>query len=149
MQAFIVLCDSAQRDQATGKMHMLGADWSLADSSTPPMTVAVFLRVPWEQATSTRPFTLRLVDDENKPVIAVLDGESFPVEHRGEFSITQEPSSDDFIRMTDIHSSFAVNVAPFQLKAGRRYEWKLDVEGRELACVDFAIRPILPAEEPV
>ncbi|MFJ2028982.1 DUF6941 family protein [Streptosporangium sp. NPDC087985] len=140
MQAFIMLCDSAQHDQGTGKMHMLGADWSLTDSVAPQMTVAVFLRVPWEEASTSHSFTLRLVDADEKPVMAPLDGGDSPVEYQGELGISMGADADDFIRMTDIHSSFAVNIMPLSLEAGKRYEWKLDIDEQEFASADFAIR---------
>ncbi|GLW96698.1 hypothetical protein [Microtetraspora sp. NBRC 16547] len=148
MKAFIMLCDSAQRDHVTGKMHMLGADWSLTDSAAPQMAVAVFLRFSWEEASASHFFALRLVDDAGKSVMAPVNGEDRPVEYQGELG-NVSVGADDFVRMTDIHSSFAVNVAPLPLGVGRRYEWKLDIDDQEFASADFAIRHPVPVEEGV
>jgi hypothetical protein len=47
--AKLILCDYAVADPA-GKVHMLGAGWSLTSSPTPPHAVVVLMKIPWDRA---------------------------------------------------------------------------------------------------
>ena len=49
IEAQLLLCDAAVADQA-GKLHMLGAGWSVTSSPTSPQAVAVLLKIPWDRA---------------------------------------------------------------------------------------------------
>jgi len=63
----LILCDAAQADTATGKVHMLGAGWSLTRA---PVTHAVVLlaKVPWDRTNQRIPFTLTLRDGDGVDV---------------------------------------------------------------------------------
>ncbi len=45
----LILCDAAQTDAATGKIHMLGAGWTITSSPTAPHAVALMIQVPWDR----------------------------------------------------------------------------------------------------
>ncbi|TQM77747.1 hypothetical protein FHX40_4518 [Thermopolyspora flexuosa] len=61
------MSDAAQID-ASGKVGLLGAGWTITGPNVPPMAVTVFLRVPWEEAGQRRTFRIRLLDEEDQPV---------------------------------------------------------------------------------
>lgn len=145
MQAFLVLCDAAQVDPSTGKISMLGGDWSVIGPESPSMALVVFLRVTWEEIQPARPFTLRLLDSEGQPVVAPGKGGEGPVQFYGAFSINESsPTVDDkTARLVDVHSSFPVSAPGIasSLTPGARYTWLFTLDGQELASVDFAVRP--------
>jgi len=74
IEAQMLLCDAAVADQG-GKLHMLGAGWSITSSPTSPQAVAVLLKIPWDRANERLALMLRLVDDDGRPVaVATTEG---------------------------------------------------------------------------
>ncbi|WP_169953775.1 DUF6941 family protein [Microbispora sp. H11081] len=140
MQAFLVLCDAAQHDQVTGKLSMLGGDWSIIGPQISPMTVVVLMRTSWEEAEKAKTFTLNLLDDDGEPVRH--GPERRPIQYNGRLSLDPgNPLADDKVaRMTDIHSNVMVSLGSLPLQPGHRYRWTFDVEGEEIASVQFAVR---------
>ena len=61
MRASIILADFAETDPG-GKVHILGAGWSVTGPQPGPQAVVGFLQVPPEQAGAAILFTLRLTD---------------------------------------------------------------------------------------
>lgn len=51
----LILCDAAQTDAATGKIHMLGAGWTITGSPTAPHAVALMIQVPWDRTNQKLP----------------------------------------------------------------------------------------------
>lgn len=50
MRAVLVLCDFAEQDQPGGKVHMLGAGWSMIGPLPAPHAVVVLIKVGWNEA---------------------------------------------------------------------------------------------------
>jgi hypothetical protein len=129
IDATILLCDAASGDPS-GKMHMLGAGWSITGSPTAPCSVVVLLKVPWERADGKLPFVLRLVDADGHPV--VIEGKAVGI--RQELGIgrrAQVPAG------VPIDASFNLNLGPMPLPAGR-YRWLLEI-GEEAASAGFTV----------
>ena len=63
----LILCDAAVADPA-GKLHMLGAGWSLTSTPTAPQAVAMLIKIPWDRANQKLHFALRLLDPDGKQV---------------------------------------------------------------------------------
>ncbi|GAA2565740.1 hypothetical protein GCM10010435_43300 [Winogradskya consettensis] len=120
----LILCDAAQADPASGKVHMLGAGWSRIFS---PMThaVVVLAKVPWDRADQRFSLTLTLRDQDGEPVrIATHDGPR-GVHSKGAIRANRPgkvPSGDP------IDASFALNVSPLPLAPGH-YDWHLEIAG--------------------
>src|ERR1700709_1063086 len=68
VHATLILCDAAQSD-SSGKLHMLGAGWSVTGTPTPPAAVAILMKIPWDRANEKLLLTLRLEDADGQPVI--------------------------------------------------------------------------------
>src|SRR5438045_5628836 len=64
----LIMCDAAVADPAGGKVHMLGAGWSMMPSPTAPHAVALLLKIPWDRANQKLPMVLELRDADGKPV---------------------------------------------------------------------------------
>ncbi|MDH2425799.1 hypothetical protein [Sphaerisporangium sp. TRM90804] len=140
MQAFLVLCDNTQADTTTGKVHMLGANWSIVGPVVPPMGIVVFLRVPLEEAAVERSFTMKLTNSGGEPV-TLDNGRPVQVEGKiGNLARAVTPEEDHLTRLTGLHGSIAINVAPLPLATGAAYAWLFEVEGKELASTTFAVR---------
>src|SRR5215217_8817995 len=68
IDALLLLWDVSVADPA-GKLHMLGAGWSMTTSPTSPQAVAVLLKIPWDRANERLAMRLELVDSDGKSVV--------------------------------------------------------------------------------
>ncbi|MCK2218124.1 hypothetical protein MF672_030690 [Actinomadura sp. ATCC 31491] len=142
IDGFLVLADSASTDKGSGKVHMLGAGWSLTGPKVPPSAVAGFLRIPWDEVGDQIKFRLRLLTRDREEV-RVLDetGQNRAPQFEGILALQQVQPADELSRQIPLNLSFALSIPPLPLLAGRVYQWALDVGGIEVATVDFAVRP--------
>jgi hypothetical protein len=124
VKATLILCDAAQTD-ASGKMHMLGAGWSVTGTPTGPAAVAILLKIPWDRANQKLPLVLQLEDADGQPV--VLAGG--PVEMRSEIEVGRPPGLD---AGSPIDAAFQLSVQPMPLLPGR-YQWRLQIGGDEFS----------------
>lgn len=135
VEAHLVLCDAAVADSSTGKVHMLGAGWSLTTSPTPPQAVVVLMRIPWDRSNTPLPVGIQLFDGDGRPVeIRTPDG-AFPITGQGTVEAGR-PAGVPAGVMLD--ASFVLNVGPLPLVAGR-YEWRLRFAELEEAA-PFTVR---------
>lgn len=136
-----MLCDAAQHDAASGKINILGGDWSVKDAGPTQTSVAMFIRLSWEEAAEGRSFTLRLVDDLGEPVRIGQPGEEGPIEYSGTIQLDESAADIDTItKLVDVHNSFAVTVPQLPLAHSRRYIWEVRTNGDLLSSVAFAVR---------
>lgn len=124
----LILCDSAQTDAATGKLHMLGAGWTVASTPTPPSAVALMVQVPWDRTNEVLPIEVELLDGDGRPVELPGHTDGGPTE-----SIKQEAQLEvgrppGVAHGSTLSASFALNVGPLPLLPGR-YEWRGSVAG--------------------
>lgn len=131
----VILCDAAQSDSQTGKVHMLGAGWSSTSSPTASMAVAVLVKIPPEREDELIPLTVRLVDADDQTVeITTAEGGQQVV------SRTQVQSGHPVWAHTEARMdvSFALNVPPLPLEPGC-YEWRAEV-GDQFQAAPFTVR---------
>ncbi|MFB4277645.1 hypothetical protein ACBJ59_20305 [Nonomuraea sp. MTCD27] len=141
IEGFLVLADSATTDKSSGKVHMLGAGWSVTGPAIPPSAVSGFLRVPWDEAGEALRFRLRLVDEDRNGVKVLHgDGETRAVGFEGTLELRDAEPPDEIMEQVPMNLSFAISVPSLPLPAGRVYEWLFDVEDTEVASVRFAVR---------
>jgi hypothetical protein len=122
IEAQLILCDAAQADSISGKVHMLGAGWSLTRA---PVThaVVVLAKIPWDRTNQKIPLTLTLRDQDGTAVSFDTDDGPRAVSARGEIEVGRPvgiPAG------SPIDASYALNVAPLPLAPGR-YEWHLEI----------------------
>jgi uncharacterized protein DUF6941 len=134
VEAQIILCDAAVADPS-GKVHMLGAGWSVTGTPTAPQAVAVLMKIPWDRANQRLPMALRLLDADGTPVS--LDGPDGPqvIESRGEVEVGRPPG---LAPGSPIDASFALNVQSMPLQPGR-YEWRLELADQTFGA-SFQVR---------
>jgi hypothetical protein len=122
LEAQLLLCDAAVADPS-GKLHMLGAGWSMTSSPTAPQAVAVLLKIPWDRANQRIPVVLQLFDPDGRPVVLATPEGAQQIVIRGEVEAGR-PAGVSPGSLLD--AAMAFNVPPLPLDPGR-YQWRLDV----------------------
>jgi len=125
LDATVLLCDAAVADMS-GKMHMLGAGWSVTSSPTAPAAVVVLLKVPWDRANTKLRIALTLVDADGRPV--VIEDQTVGIERFLE--VGRPPGLEHGV---PIDTSFTLSVGPMPLVPGR-YRWLLDAAGQQFSA---------------
>lgn len=122
IEAQLLLCDAAVADQG-GKLHMLGAGWSITSSPTSPQAVAVMLKIPWDRANERLALMLRLLDDDGRPVaVATTDGTQ-ELTMGGDIETGRPPGVTPG---SQLDAGLVFNVPSLPLPPGR-YQWRLEV----------------------
>lgn len=120
----IILCDAAQTDAATGKIHMLGAGWTITGSPTAPHAVALMIQVPWDRTNQKLPVRMKLVTDDGQPVSMPGPTGPQPLVSQVELEVGRPAG---IAPGSTLSAVFAANVAPMSLSPGR-YEWRASVD---------------------
>jgi hypothetical protein len=123
----MMLADSAQ--EVGGKLYILGGGWSITGPDPVPMAIALKLEVPWDRTNEQHSLLLELLDDDGNAVLVdgpEEHGEQVPLQVTGEFEAGRPPGIKPG---TPIDSALAVNFGPLALEAGRRYQWRLSIDG--------------------
>jgi hypothetical protein len=135
----MLLADAAQ--EAAGKLYILGGGWSVTGPQMPPMAIALKIDVPWTEANRRHQWELVLTDDDGQPVmLPAPDGIEQRLTVGGDFEVGRPPG---VAPGSDIDLPVAVTVGPLPLPPGRRYAWRLSIDGEthdEWVRV-FAVRP--------
>ncbi|WP_084957792.1 DUF6941 family protein [Thermoactinospora rubra] len=148
IEGFLVLADSASTDQATSKVNLLGAGWSLTGPVIPPAAIAGFLRIPWNEAVDEARFQLRLVDEDGNDVkVPTVNAGLRPVVIEGSMALANASPENEVARKVPLTLSFAMTIPSLPLTPGRAYRWILDVDDVEVASAQFAVRPESRHEE--
>jgi hypothetical protein len=135
LEVKVILCDAAVADPA-GKLHMLGAGWSLTGSPTAPQAVAMLIKIPWDRANQRIKLSLRLLDPDGRQISLMgIDGSLIPIGHEGEIEAGRPPG---VAAGSMLNAALAVSVPPMPLKPGR-YEWRLDL-GDQTFSEPFTVR---------
>jgi hypothetical protein len=142
VDATMLLCDAAQ--VAEGKLYILGAGWNMIGPEPTPSAIALRLEVEWGEVDRPHHWELFLVDEDGEPVILPTPQGPQAVEVRGDFQVGAPPGLPEG---SPIEVSLAVNMGPLPLQPGRRYTWRLAIDGQEDPrwMRSFSTRP-LPEE---
>ena len=145
MDAAIILCDFAEQDP-TGKVHMLGAGWSVMGPGPAAHAVVVFVRAPTDLQ-APLPVILRLLDEGGSVVLMPAGAGLQRFEFPGQILMRTPPLAENSVGF----GAFTVNVGPLPFQQGARYRWVLEVDGKEVASAEFSVlRPesVDPAPAP-
>jgi Family of unknown function (DUF6941) len=122
IDAQLLLCDAAVADPG-GKLHMLGAGWSMTGSPTSPQAVAVMLKIPWDRANERLALVLRLVDSDGRSVAVATPDGAQEVTMGGDIEAGRPPG---VAPGSQLDAALAFTVPSLPLPPGR-YQWRLDV----------------------
>jgi hypothetical protein len=131
----LILCDAAVADPA-GKLHMLGAGWSLTSTPTAPQAVAMLIKIPWDRANQKLHFALRLLDPDGKQVtLRGIDGQLVPIGQEGDIEAGRPPG---IAAGSMLDAALAISIPSMPLPSGR-YEWRLELAEQTLV-ESFTVR---------
>ena len=123
----LILCDAAQADAGTGKLHMLGAGWTITGTPTPPHAVALMVQVPWDRANEKLPVRLELLTGDGQPVLMPGPVGSQPILQEAELEVGRPPG---VAKGSPLSAALALNIGSLPLRPGR-YEWRASVANDE------------------
>ncbi len=143
-----VLCDAAQVDAQAGKVHMLGAGWSVTTSPTTPSAAVVMLGIPWDRSNRPIHVSLALVDQDGKPVTIPGPNGQTEVKIEADVEVGRPPGVPSGVMLD---ANLAPVMPPLPLEPGR-YSWQLDLtpSGESASrsfpgavITRFCLRPVL------
>lgn len=130
----LILCDAAQADP-NGKVHMLGAGWSITTTPTTPQAIAILIKVPGDLADQQISGILQLLDTDGHPVeLEISPGKKEPIENEFELEVGR-PRGLKHGRMID--AAMVLNIGPMPLSPGR-YQWRLTMND-QTEVVSFTV----------
>ena len=137
----LILCDAAQAEPGTGKVHMLGAGWS---STVSPFThaVVVLAKVPWDRSNQRIPLTLTLREEDGAEVVVDTPDGPRDIRAKGDVEVGRPAGVKPGI---PLDASFALNVSALPLKPARYY-WELQL-AEEIRQAGFTVQAPLPAAD--
>jgi hypothetical protein len=132
----MMLADHAQ--VSDGKLFIAGGGWASAGPGPVPCGIALLFHVPWQQNNERTVFTLRLLDEDGRPVAAPEPGGPQPIEAAGQIEAGRPAG---LAPGTEINVPVAFNTV-LQLPPGRRFAWVLEIDGQtdEDWRISFATR---------
>lgn len=139
MRTSIILCDYAAKDEATGKIHLMGGGWSVTAPLPGPRAVAVFIKVGWTEANEAHKFVLQLLDADGQVVVVEGPAGTQQLSFPGSLEVGRPAGIPPG---SEIDASFVLNLGSLPLVPGQRFTWQLDVEGQTLASEGFYVRPV-------
>jgi hypothetical protein len=127
----MLLCDGA--DEQNGKLFILGGGWSIVrvPNVPTPMTLAVKMAVPWDQANQSHPVEAKLVTEDGDQVEVAGN----PMKVEGQIEVGRPPGMKPG---TPIDAPFTLNFGLVPLPPGG-YVWELDVDGTTMARAPFRV----------
>lgn len=145
MRASIILCDFAEQDQIGGKVHMLGAGWSVIGPAPSAHAVVVLIKVDWTETNRPHDFLLRMTDGDGAVVHVPSPAGTQALEFGGRLEVGRPPGIPEG---SEIDTSFVVALQAVPLTPGQRFTWRLNFGDREAASEGFYVRPLPPQPTP-
>jgi hypothetical protein len=139
VRATVLLADAAQADLATGKVHILGAGWSVTNSPLPPHAIISLIGVSAADADSEHQMKLVLVDSDDKPVRSSTATVEDQRPHLVGMFRADRPADLVGPEMT---LPIVVQVPGGIDLPGGTYTWRLEIDGKtnEHWSVSFSVR---------
>lgn len=137
IQVKVILCDAATSDATSGKVHMLGAGWSVTGSPTGPQAVAILMKIPWDRANQKIPVKLQLYGSDGDKIRIPTPAGDNEIMMTGHVEVGRPPG---VAPGSMLDSSLVLNVPPLPLPPGR-YQWRLDISD-QTTTETFEVRPL-------
>src|SRR5439155_26810437 len=119
MEAILLLCDAAE--VVNGKFYILGGGWSaiIRPGVPTPVTLAIKVAVPWDQANTNHKVRAALLDADGNEV----DLGAGPIHAEGDFEVGRPPGVKPG---TPLDVLFALAFGPLAFETGQ-YVWQLEI----------------------
>ncbi len=122
-QAIVLMADAVQ--VTDGKLFILGGGLGIVGPRPQQISVAMRIGVPWDQANIKHQWELSLRDEDGQTVAI---GEK-PIAVNGQFEAGRPPGAS---AGTELWVPLGINFGPLQLAHGRRFVWRLSINGASL-----------------
>jgi hypothetical protein len=126
VKATLILADYARVSE--GKLDVLGAGWTVAGPDEITMGLGVMVEVPWDQTNRAHQMVVRLLGEDGQlyPLPGPPGEAPRGIEARTDFEVGRPPG---IAAGTAQPFALALNLAQVPLAPGRRYEWRLEIDG--------------------
>jgi hypothetical protein len=133
VDAILLLADSAQ--VADGKLFVLGGGLAAIGPQPQPVALALLIQVPWDRANLPHDWSVELLDEDGVPVLH----DDVPVMVSGQFEAGRPAG---LLPGTPLPVPIAINFSALPVTPGRRFLWRLAVDGTSEAAwqVGFSVR---------
>ena len=132
MKGVLILADSAQAD-ANGRIHALGAGWTVTSTPTPPIALTALVDCPWDQTNVKHKLLVELLDTDGRVVSFQTDEQGNPepaVRIETDFEVGRPPGMP---KGSPIRQVLAINLTGgLPLTPGEKYEFHLSIDGEHL-----------------
>jgi len=146
MKGTLILADAAQGDP-NGKVHALGAGWSVTGSPTPPMALILLIDCPWDETNTKHQVIIDLVDSDGRPVSFETGplGDPRPAIHIEAHIEAGRPPG--LPHGAPVRQQMAIGLGPMPLSPGQFYEYRLSIGGKVMDSwlATFFVREAPPA----
>lgn len=139
MRASIVLSDFAEQETPGGKVHMLGAGWSVIGPAPSPQAVVVLIKMEWTETNHPHEFLLRMTDGDGDTVRVPSPAGTQAMEFAGRLEVGRPPG---FPQGSEIGTTLVVPLQPLPLTPGQNYTWRFRLGTEEVAAETFYVRPL-------
>lgn len=131
--ATVLMCDAVQVSE--GKLFILGGGLGAIGPRPQNIAVAIRIAVPWDQANVKHDWSLECIDEDGRPVSI----NEKPVSITGQFEAGRPAG---LAPGTPLWVPLGINFGAPTLPQGRRYTWKLTINGTTSETWDatFAVR---------
>jgi hypothetical protein len=141
MKVTMMLADFAQ--SVNGKLYIMGGGWSITGPQPCPSAIAIKIEVPWNDTNHQHELKVELLDSDYRPVLVPTPAGNSPLIIATAFEVGRPPG---LIPGSSLDVPIAFNVGPIPLEPGRRYIWRVTIDGKtdEDWQVIFSTRPSAP-----
>ena len=126
MKVTMMLADFAQA--IGGKLYIMGGGWSITGLAPCPSAIAVKIEVPWNLTNQKHRLRVDLLDGDFHPVLVPTPQGQAPMMIEGNFEVGRPAG---LLQGTPMDVALAFNIPPIPLEPGKRFIWKLTVNGQE------------------
>ena len=92
-----------------------------------PSALALLIGVPWNETNRKHNLKVELMDPDYHPILVPTPAGNSPLVISGEFEVGRPAG---LIPGSTIDVPFAFNIGPLPLEPGKRFVWKLTIDGK-------------------
>jgi hypothetical protein len=145
MKISFLLADAAQADAQSGKVNALGLGWRQCQTPTPAFSLVLFLDIDWDETNKQHKLKCQLLTTDGTPV--VVTGPHGP--QRILFEAAAEAGRPPgAIHGTSVRMPLTLNIPAGIPLEPAIYEWRVEVEGFEMATAVEAFVVVGQAQPP-
>ena len=125
MKVTMLLADFAQ--VLNGKLYVMGGGWSIIAPMSGASSIAGKIGVPWNETNRKHSLKIELLDSDFRPVLIPTPGGNAPLVIGADFEVGRPAG---LIQGSSLDMPFAFNIGSLNLLPGKRYLWKLFIDGK-------------------